>query len=110
MLQRINDYVVTLRKHDTISSSLFSRKVQIPLEFGKKILGDLVSIGIMEYFIIVPCSNPIEDAEHYAVFSSLEDLNLCMAQEMCPVCDQCGSRYDVRKAKIGYRRRIQRNE
>ncbi|MBP2646197.1 MAG: hypothetical protein H6Q75_1637 [Firmicutes bacterium] len=104
MLKQINDFIVTLRRNDTISSSLFARKTGLTVEFAKRVLGELVAQGIMEYYIIVPCSNPLEDAEHYVVFSSLEDLNSFSVEETCTVCDQCGHKFDAINAKFGYRR------
>ena len=107
--QRINDFITSLRPNDTISSSLFARKTGLTIDFAKMVLGELVADEIMEYYIIVPCSNPIEDAEHYVVFFSLEDLNHCSTEKKCAVCDQCGHEFDAINAKFGYRRRVAEN-
>ncbi len=100
------EYVInTLRKDDVISSSLFARRCSLSIELAKKILADLVDFGILEYFIIAPCSNKIENSEHYITFDSLVEVNQYINKaSKCPICNNDQSIIDFEKIKIGYRK------
>lgn len=102
---KIEKFLIALRKDDIVSSSLFSRKCSLSSELAKRILIDLVDMNILDYFIIVPCSNPIENTEHYMTFHSLEAVNEYLSkQEICPVCNNSDAQVDQSRMKIGFKR------
>lgn len=105
-LERIEQLITQLRRNDIISSSLFARRTGLDIKLAKKVLGDLVASRHLEYFIIAPCTNPLEEAEHYSTFHSLDELNSVMLEGKCPICEECGSSVDIKRAKVGYKRKF----
>ena len=105
----VNDlekFLKELRKQDIITSTLLSRKISVRVETAENILAELVNENILNYFIIVACTNPnsniIEDSGHYRQFNSLTEYNNFSKGEECPICG-CGYKYDIKHIKVGFK-------
>lgn len=102
-LNKIDNFISEMRKDDIISSNLFARKCLMSPEVAVAILNDLVGKGILDYFIIAPCQNSLEDSEHYITFNKINDVNDYVIKEnKCNICDRM-VRIDPNKIRIGFK-------
>jgi hypothetical protein len=105
-INSVHEFLKKLRKEDIITVTLLSTKAKLNSEIAQSLLTELVNEGVLEYFIIVACSNPetrqFGDVQHYRQFSSLREYNEFSKGSICPLCE-CGYDYDFKHAKIGFR-------
>lgn len=106
LMDKLEKFFLRLRKTDIVSPTLVARKTGIEITKATSILHDLANDGVLEYFIIVGCTNPLDQAEHYKTFNSIADFNEFISQPTCPVCGECGYAISINDAKVGFRRHI----
>lgn len=97
-----------LRNDDIITTTLFARQLGVGYDKAEEILHILVQNHILDYFIMVECVNPeikndVNEIQHYKYFNSLREFNEFTLASECPLCG-CGNKYDIKNAKIGFKK------
>lgn len=99
MIQKVENELLSLRPSDVLTKTKFARVTSMQIDFAEKILIELFKEKKLRLIIRVDCLN--EEYRHPIWFNSLEEYYKANTNKNC---DQCGSQFDWKNAKVGFKR------
>lgn len=105
MIQKVENELLSLRPSDVLTKTKFARAISLQIDFAEEILIELFKENKLRLIIRVDCLS--EEYSHPIWFDSLEEYYKADSNHFC---DQCGSRYNWKNAKVGFKRGIYTND
>ena len=102
-MQNIQMELLSLRPNDILTKNKLARIAKLDLETAEKILIELYKEKYLRIVIRVNCNS--EEYEHVIWFNSLQEYYSAPQKN---ICNECGSSYDWKSAKVGFKRGIYR--
>lgn len=103
IIQKIQKELLSLRPNDILTKNKLARVATLDLDSAEKILIELYKEKYLQIVIRVNCNG--EEYEHFVWFNSLKDYYSAPKDF---ICNECGSSYDWKNAKVGFKRGIYR--